>query len=303
MPTLSLTNAIGFAHLEDPGRDFPAVRVWGTLGWIVAGLTVSFVLAGMLKIDVPETTCYPLRLGAIASLVMGLFALSLPPTPPQAAGQKVTVRAILGLDTLSLLRDRSFALFAISSLLICIPLSFYYAFAGKFLADSGMTNIAGKMTLGQVSEIFFMLVMPFFFKRLGVKRMLLAGMLCWVLRYLLFATGNSSSLVGLLYLGILLHGICYDFFFVTGQIYIEQRAPESLRASAQGFITFITLGLGMVIGTQLSGWIAGTYTRVNETGQTVNRWPAIWLIPALMALIVAIVFAFGFKPPKNKDGR
>lgn len=295
MPTISLVNAVSFTHMTDPGKEFPLIRVLGTIGWIAAGLTVSFVLPKITGTDNPEVTSLPMKLGAATAILLGIYCFFLPHTPPKAAGKKVKMGDILGLEALKLFKDKSFAIFAVSSFLICIPLSFYFAFAGKFLTDSGMGNVVGKMTLGQMSEIFFMVVMPFFFARLGVKKMLLTGMIFWVARYVLFAFGNNSSLVSMYYLAILFHGICYDFFFVTGQIYVDKKADEKIRASAQGLIAFITLGAGMVIGTLLSGKVAGYFTSVNEVGEKVSNWKGIWLTPAIMAAVVVVIFMLSFK--------
>jgi nucleoside transporter len=285
-PTLALVNAVSFNQMTSPEKQFPAVRVYGTIGWIVAGLVVSFL--GL------EATATPLRIAAGCSAVLGLFSFALPHTPPKSLGRKVTVRDVLGLDALTLMKDRSFAVFVIGSLLICIPLAFYYGFANLFLNEKGVVNAAGKMTLGQMSEVFFMLVMPFFFVRLGVKKMLLVGMLAWAARYLFFAYGNGSDLVVLFYLGILLHGICYDFFFVTGQIYVDNTAPKRIQASAQGFITLITYGVGMLIGSLIAGWVVQG-RQVVEAGTIVGHgWAAIWLVPAAMSFGVLILFALLF---------
>jgi len=288
MPTLALTNSLSFHHMDNPAREFPRVRVLGTIGWIVAGLIV-----GRLGL---EATAVPFRLAAAASILMGLYCLVLPHTPPKAAGAPVTVRAILGLDALKLLKDRSFAVFVIGSFLLCIPLQFYYAFTNLFLNEIGMAEPASKMTLGQMSEIGFMLIMPWMLVRLGVKRMLLIGMAAWTARYVLFAYGNAGALAWMLYLGILLHGICYDFFFVTGQIYVDQRAHVKIRAEAQGFIAFVTLGVGMFIGAWASGRIVEANVIVGPGGVVAHAWPSVWMVPAAGAAAVLVLFALFFKP-------
>ena len=289
MPTLALTNSLSFHQMDDPGREFPNVRVLGTIGWIAAGL-----LVGTLGL---EATSTPMRLAAIASIVLGVFSLLLPHTPPQKTGYRVTWNEVLGLDALKLLRDSSFAIFVLGSFLICIPLQFYYTFTNPFLNELNVTNAAGKMTLGQMSEIFFMLVMPWFFRRLGIKYMLLAGMAAWAARYLFFAGGNNGSLVWMLYAGIILHGVCYDFFFVTGQIYVDRKAPGDLRAAAQGFIAFATLGVGMFIGS----WLSGKVVDVFSVSETRHMWDRIWLVPAAGAAAVLILFAVFFRGPEEAE--
>ncbi len=284
-PTLALVNAISFHQMTSPQKQFPGIRVFGTIGWIVAGL-----LVGTMRV---EPTATPLRLAALASLALGLFAFFLPHTPPKSLGRKVAVRDVLGLDALGLLRRRSFAIFVIGSLLICVPLAFYYNFTNPFLNERGVVNAAGKQTIGQMSEVLFMLVMPFFFRKLGVKWMLLVGMLAWAVRYLLFAFGNAQELIAMYYLGIALHGICYDFFFVTGQIYVDQAAPKAVQASAQGFITLVTYGVGMLIGTWVSGPVVDMYARGAGSAVT-HDWTAIWLWPGSMALVIVLLFALFF---------
>jgi nucleoside transporter len=291
-PTLALVNAISFNQMKSPEKQFPGVRVWGTIGWIVAGLIVSAL--GV------EAQALPLRIAAVASILLGLFSLALPHTPPKSLGHKVSVRDVLGLDALGLMKNTSFLVFVLGSLLICIPLQFYYTFTNPFLNDMGVQNAAAKMTMGQASEVLFMLVMPFFFIRLGVKKMLLVGMLAWAGRYLLFAFGNGQELVLMYYLGIALHGICYDFFFVTGQIYVDKTAPKAIQASAQGFITLVTYGVGMLLGAWASGPIVDMYTRVG--GEAVARdWKMIWLWPAAMAFAIILFFALFFREPKAQS--
>jgi nucleoside transporter len=293
-PTLALVNAVSFNQMTSPEKQFPAVRVFGTVGWIVAGVLIGFVLPRWFGFANVEASALPLRLAAGSSLLLGLFSFALPPTPPKSLGRTVTLRDVLGLDALGLMKDRSFAVFVIGSLLICIPLAFYYGFANLFLNDRGVEGAAWKMTLGQVSETVFMLVMPFFFTRLGVKKMLLVGMAAWAARYLLFAYGNSAELVFMYYLGIVLHGICFDFFFVTGQIYVDNAAPKSIQASAQGFITLITYGLGMLIGSLVAGRVVDGRTIV-AAGKTAYDWQAIWLVPAAMSFGVLVLFALLFR--------
>jgi nucleoside transporter len=291
MPTLALSNSLSFRQMADPGREFPPIRVLGTIGWIVAGLFI-----GTLRL---EATARPLQIAGAASMLLGVFCLALPHTPPlEKAGAKsrATLSTILGLDALKLLRERSFAIFVLGSFLVCIPLQFYYAFANLFLNELSVTNAAGKMTLGQMSEIFFMLVMPWFFRRLGVKWMLLVGMAAWTARYTFFAFGNNADLVWLLYAGILLHGICYDFFFVTGQIYVDTKAPGDLRAAAQGFIAFVTLGIGMFIGSWASGRVVDAF-RIGATG---HDWYRIWLVPAAGAAVVLVLFALFFRSTETE---
>ena len=286
MPTLALTNSISFRQMSDPGRQFPAVRVLGTIGWIAAGLAVGFLRL--------EDTARPMQIAAGASVLLGLYCLALPHTPPAKTASRVTARDALGLDALRLLRERSFAIFVLGSFLVCVPLQFYYAFANPFLNEIGVDNAAGKMTLGQMSEIGFMLLMPWCFARLGVKKLLLIGMLAWTARYVLFAYGDPGPSVWMLYGGILLHGICYDFFFVTGQIYVDKKAPQDLRAAAQGFIAFVTLGVGMFIGSWLSGHVVDLYGETVATG-VAHQWDRIWLVPAVWAGLVLVLFALFFK--------
>jgi nucleoside transporter len=288
MPTLALSNSISFHQMQDPGREFPPIRVLGTIGWIVAGLII-----GTLGL---EATAMPLRLAGAASVILGLFCVSLPHTPPQAKG-RVSLRDVLGLDALRLLADRSFTIFVMGSFLVCIPLQFYYAFANPFLNELHVANAAGKMTLGQMSEIGFMLVMPWFFRRLGVKYMLLVGMAAWTTRYALFAYGDNAAMVWMLYAGILLHGICYDFFFVTGQIYVDKQAPADLRAAAQGFIAFVTLGVGMFIGS----WVSGRVVDAFRVSADAHDWHGIWLVPAVGAALVLALFAMFFRTAEVKS--
>jgi len=294
MPTIALANAISFHQMENPDTQFPKVRVWGTIGWIVAGLLITFIQFNFYQ--QVEASAVPMRIAAVASILLGLYAFSLPHTPPQKSGEKVKVGDILGFKALKLLKERNFLIFIISSLLICIPLAFYYNFTNMFLNDLKMTGVAAKQSMGQMSEVIFMLLMPWFFVRLGVKKMLLVGMLAWILRYIFFANGNMDDLVWMLYLGIILHGICYDFFFVTGQIYVDKKAGKEIRASAQGFFALVTYGLGIGIGSVISGQVVGLYTV--ESGKD---WTSIWWVPAIFAVAVTLIFLFAFKDEKNQS--
>tara|TARA_B100000586_G_scaffold254216_1_gene215394 strand:- start:135 stop:1346 length:1212 start_codon:yes stop_codon:yes gene_type:complete len=289
MPTLALTNSLSFHQMQNPGKEFPVIRVLGTIGWIVAGNII-----GILEL---ESSPVQLQLAAGSSIVLGVFCFVLPHTPPKRTAERMTMRDVLGLDALGLLKERSFAIFVLGSFLISIPLQFYYTFANPFLNEIGVENAAGKMTLGQVSEIGFMLVMPWFFVRLGIKRMLLIGMLAWVCRYIFFAFGDVSALTWMLYAGILLHGICYDFFFVTGQIYVDRKAPTHLRAAAQGLIAFVTLGVGFFVGSWLSGLIVDYFAKPEGT----HTWNAIWLVPAVGAALILVLFASLFKETPRSE--
>ena len=299
MPTLALVNAISFNQMTDVGKQFPGIRVIGTFGWIAAGGLIS--LLEILGSSGIEATSLPFKLGAGVSILLGFYCFLLPNTPPKSQGERVSVRDILGLDALALLKQPPFLIFTLGSLLICIPLQFYYGAANLFLNDIGVQQVAFKMTWGQMSEIFFLLVMPFFFVRLGVKYMLLVGMAAWVLRYFLFAYGDNQTMVWMLYTGIILHGICFDFFFVTGQIYVDKKAPKAIQASAQGFIALITYGVGMLIGTQVMGRVLGMYTTTEADGTVIYAWPSIWMVPAIMALVVLIAFALFFRDQEVEE--
>ncbi len=293
MPTLALVNSISFNQMKDPAKEFSFVRVFGTIGWIVAGLIISYVFLW----DSPESRGEGMLkntflMVAIASAVLGVFSFTLPKTPPTAdRDEKVSISSILGLDALKLLKDRNFLIFFISSILICIPLAFYYQNANPFLAEIGMENPTGKMTIGQASEVLFMLLLPFFFKKFGFKKTIIAGMLAWTVRYLLFAYGNAGDLAFMLILGIALHGICYDFFFVSGQIYTDSKAGEKFKSAAQGLITLATYGFGMLIGF----WVAGQISDMYLVSENVHNWENIWIFPAIFAFVVMALFAVFFK--------
>jgi nucleoside transporter len=289
MPTVGLANALAFHHITDQEKYFPVIRVFGTVGWIIAGVLVSAVLGA-------DETGLPLRIAGIAGVVMGVYAYSLPHTPP-AARQKVTVRQVLGLDALAQLKSPSFLVFIISSFLICIPLSTYYAYAPVYVNFNGIVNPAFKMSFGQMSEALFIVLMPLFFRFLGIKWMLLTGMLAWVLRYVLFALAAPASIFWMIMGGIILHGICYDFFFVAGQIYVDKISTKEIRGQAQGFLVFMTYGAGMFIGAQISGWLHNSI--VTSSGpEAAAQWQTFWTIPAVIAAAVVVLFVILFR-----DGR
>ncbi len=285
MPTIALSNSIAFHQMSDPGKMFPWIRVFGTVGWIVAGLMIT-----ALGIEKSEFT---FQMAAIASLTLGIFSFFLPDTPPKGKVAD-TASSAIGTEAFVLFKDRPYLIFFIAAVLVCIPLSFYYGFANLFLNEAGLENAAGKMTLGQVSEALFILAIPFLFNRIGVKKMILIGMVAWFLRYVCFAHGDNGANLWMLYAGIILHGICYDFFFVTGYMYTEKKAGAKIKNAAQGLFTFATYGLGMFIGTWVSGFVANYYTINNN-----YDWTSIWYVPAGIAVFVFIYFIILFKEKKE----
>ncbi|MBX3254505.1 MAG: MFS transporter [Chitinophagaceae bacterium] len=295
MPTLSLSNTLCFHQMNNPEKQFPAIRVFGTIGWIAAGLTISYVLVAFVAGNAkPEATPLPLYLTASFSLLLGLYSFMLPHTPPPAAGKKVSARAIIGIDAFKKLGSRSFYIFLASSILVCIPLAVYYNYTQLYLVSANFEKIAATQIIGQVSELGFMLVMPLFFRRLGVKWMLAIGMLAWVLRYALFAAAAPETVTWMIMAGIVLHGICYDFFFVTGQIYMDKAATPEIRGQAQGLIIFATYGVGMLIGTQTAGALYNSFLKDN-TSLTLEQWQSFWWVPAIFALGVLLLFVAIFK--------
>jgi nucleoside transporter len=319
MPTLALVNSIALKQVTNAEKEFGGIRLWGTVGWIIAGLIIGFmhwapagdiVKAGTTENALPQAkqllTQAASKLNitylaaAISSIAFGMFSFFLPNTPPLKKGKNVSFGEVIGLDALKVLKNKNYLLFFVASVLICIPLAFYYGNANTFLTEIGMDNPAPKMTMGQMSETIFLFLLPFFFKRFGIKQMLLIGMVAWVLRYLLFAYGNNDGAVWMLYVGIILHGICYDFFFVTGQIYTDQMAGEHTKSAAQGLITLATYGVGMFIGF----WLAGKYVDTNAikdaAGKVINHnWLNVWLMPCLFAAGVALLFLLFFRNNKN----
>ena len=298
MPTLALVNSVAFNQMGDPEKEFSSIRVFGTLGWIIAGLAISY----LFHWDSQENTSGGLLkntflMASIASLALGIFSFTLPKTPPKkSTGEKVSVSEMLGLNALKLLKDKNFAIFFASSILICIPLAFYYQNANAFLSNIGMDNPTGKMTIGQISEVLFLLLLPVFFSKYGFKKTILVGMLAWAVRYALFAYGNAGPLSFMLITGIALHGVCYDFFFVSGQIYTNSKAGEKYKSAAQGLITLATYGIGMLIGF----WVAGIITDHYKIAANVFDYKMIWLIPSGIALVVFLIFAGAFKDEKKQ---
>lgn len=284
MPTIALSNSIAFSQMVDPGKQFPWIRVFGTLGWIVAGLII-----GQLDIEKTATTFY---LAAGVSGCLGMISFILPNTAPKDATSDAS--SALGTEAFVLFKERPYLVFFIAAILVCIPLSFYYGFANPFLNEVHLENAASKMTLGQVSEAAFILAIPFLFNRIGVKKMLLMGMTAWILRYVFFAYGNAGTNAWMLYAGIIMHGICYDFFFVTGYMYTEKKAGAKIKNAAQGLFTFATYGVGMFIGTWFSGFTVDKY----KLGE-LHDWQNIWLVPAYIALGVLIFFLLFFKEKKS----
>ena len=285
MPTIALSNSVAFRQMSDPGKQFPVVRVFGTIGWVIAGLMIA-------KLGIEKTPA-TFHMAAIISLALGIFSFMLPNTPPQAKVQS-SAKTILGIDAFILFKDKPYLIFFIAAIFVCIPLSFYFGFANLYLNQSGMQNAAGNMIMGQISEALFILAIPFLFNSIGVKKMLLIGMTAWILRYLCFAFGNMDTNLWMLYAGIILHGVCYDFFFVTGYMYTEKKSGERIKNASQGLFTFVTYGLGMFIGTWFSGFVTSYYS-VNQA----YSWQKIWFIPAYIAVAVLICFIFFFKEKKQ----
>jgi nucleoside transporter len=284
-PTLALANSVAFRQMKDPGKEFPSIRFLGTIGWIATG----FLMDKVFKIST-EQLATTFIMAAVASLILGVLCFTLPDTPPKAKGTKTSFAQVFGADALVLFKDRSFVVFFIASILICIPLSFYYGFTNLFLTEAGMKSVTSNMTFGQFSEALFILLIPFFFRRLGVKWMIAIGMIAWSIRFLLFGYGDAGPGLWMLFAGIILHGVCFDFFFVTGQIYTDSKADLKIQSSAQGLITMATYGVGMWIGSLLSGYVKDYYTI-----EKISNWKSIWLVPAGIAAVVLLLFILFFK--------
>jgi nucleoside transporter len=294
MPTLALVNSVSFKQMLNPSKEFPPIRVFGTIGWIIAGL-----LIGWFDWENKGTLVLTFTTAGGASLLLGLLSFSLPDTPPAKRGQKTSISDILGLDAIGLLKNKSYLIFFLASVAICIPLAFYYNFTNQFLNEVGVKRAAAIQSFGQFSELIFMIAMPFFFVRMGVKKMLAMGMIAWALRYVLFAYGNADTGYWMLLAGIIIHGVCYDFFFVAGQIYTDNLAGERYKSSAQGFITLATYGVGMLVGFSISGPIVDHY----QTSPSSHNWQTIWLIPGAIAFAVLLVFLLLFKDKNQTNTR
>lgn len=296
MPTLALTSSVSFRQLTNPEKQFSGIRIWGTIGWIVAGLVISYFWDAKASEGALKNT---FLLSGVASLVLGVFSFALPKTPPVKLdeNEKPSFASIIGLDAIKLLKDKNFFIFFISSVLICIPLAFYYSNANPFLSEIGLENATGKMTIGQGSEVLFLLALPIFFTRFGFKKTILVGMLAWVIRYLLFAYGNAGELSFMLLIGIALHGICYDFFFVSGQIYTDSKAGVKYKSAAQGLITLATYGVGQLIGFWVAGYVGDKYKEMKAT-DLAGFWNHTWVVPAIIAAVVFFIFLALFKDEK-----
>ena len=284
-PNLALSSSIAMNQMQDPGKEFPAIRVLGTIAWIVVTNIIGFYGLG------DKVAIY--QIAMFTSVAWGLFSFTLPDTPPKATGP-ATASQILGTDAFVLFKDRSFSIFFISSVLVCIPLAFYYAHANLSLTESNMTNVENKMSLGQASEVLFMLLIPFALQKFGIKKMLIVGLIAWIVRFICFGNGDGISSEWILYLAIILHGVCYDFFFVTGQIYTDNKAGDKIKSSAQGLITLATYGIGMGIGSKLSGIVLDKYTLTDAAGVVTHNWNGVWMIPAGIAAVVLVLFIIFF---------
>ncbi|MGM7722271.1 nucleoside permease [Metabacillus sp. Hm71] len=292
MPTIALTNNVAFQNLESGSKNFPYIRVFGTIGWIVAGIII-----GQLGYS---DNIIIFQIAAAVSLLLGVYSFTLPHTPAPAKGKPLSVRDLLFLDALAMLKDKNYLIFIVCSMLICIPLAVYYSFASPFLGTVGFDNVGSVMTIGQMSETLFMLLIPFFFKRFGVKYMLLVGMIAWTLRYVFFGFGAPEEAALFMYIGIALHGICYDFFFVTGFMYAEEKADEKVKAQAQSLIVLVTYGIGMFFGSLIAGELFNS-TVTAQGSEALLQWKNFWLYPAGFAAIVAIFFFILFKEKSESD--
>ena len=298
-PNIALTSSIALRQMKDPGKEFPPIRVFGTIAWIAVVNLVGFMGVG------DKSTIF--QISAVSAAILGVLAFTLPDTPPTATGP-ATFSQIIGKDAFVLFKDKSFAIFFLSSILICIPLSFYYTWANSSLTDAYKVafpgidpagfNIENKMSLGQASEVIFMLLLPLAYRRLGVKNILIIGLVAWIIRFLCFGYGTADTSAWMLYLAILLHGVCFDFFFVTGYIYTDYKAGEKIKSQAQGLITLATYGVGMLIGSIIAGKVKDMYTSGDPA---MTNWTDVWLVPAGIAVVVLILFIIMFRD-NTKEG-
>jgi hypothetical protein len=299
-PTISLTSSISMRNMDNPEKEFPAIRVFGTVAWIAVVNLVGFLGLGD-KVAI-------FQISMVTSVVLGLFSFLLPKTPPTATGP-ATFGQIIGKDAFVLFKDRSFLIFFISSVLICIPLSFYYAWANPSLtdtfkagfptADPTTFRIENMMSLGQVSEVLFMLLLPLAYARLGVKNILIIGLVAWIIRFAFFGYGDALGGVWMLYAAILLHGVCFDFFFVSGMIYTDKKAGDKIKSQAQGLITLATYGIGMFIGSEVSGYVKDKYTAADPSGAMLTNWLNVWLVPSGIAAAALVFLLLFFKDKKS----
>jgi len=290
MPTVGLASATAFHLVKDKEKEFPIIRLFGTFGWIGAGILVSYFLEG-------DDTALPMYVAGIGGIFMGLYSFTLPDVPPQGAGKKISFRDIIGLDALKQLYSRSFLIFIIGLLLISIPFAIYFPYTPVFLKAASISNPAFKMTFGQMSEVIFLLLLPWFFRRLGIRWVMILGLLAWSLRYGLFALGAPDAIVWMIITGIVLHGACYDFVYVASQVYIDKRATPEIRAQAQGFFVLISYGVGQGLGALTSGWIYNSIMKGGDSA-TLQQWQSFWAVPLLFSVVVTILFTLGFRDSK-----
>jgi nucleoside transporter len=285
MPTVNLAAATAFHLLDNREKEFPVIRLFGTLGWITAGIVVSKLLHA-------DATALPMRISGIAGVMMGMYSFTLPHIPPAGAGKKMSFRDVIGADAFAKLKSKPFVIFIISLLFISVPFAAYFSYVPVFLETANIANPAFKMTFGQMSEIIFLLALPWFFARFGLKWVLLTGMLAWVCRYALFALAAPDAITWMIMAGILLHGCCYDFVYVAGQIYIDKKATPEIRAQAQGLFVLVSYGVGQGLGTLAAGWI---FNSIMRKGSSLHQWQKFWIIPLLFAAVVTVLFVLGFR--------
>lgn len=295
VPTLALGNSLALTHLANPKRDFPLVKTLSAVGWIAGGVTLSFVFKG-------EQSAVQFYLAGSISILLGLFSLALPHTPPKKTGKDVRLGEILGLDALALLKKPSFAIFIACMFLICIPLYFYFVNVGIYVTELGWTYAAAKLSLAQVSDVVFLILLPVLLKNLGYKKTIFIGIAAWAARYFLLAgsVNHSGLATPLIFAAILLHGVCYDFLFIAGQLYVDDEANERMRGAAQGFIAFILWGVGAFVGTFLAGKSQAFHTVTKPNGEIFHDWHGIWIYPAWGAMAVLVIFMIFFRNPPRK---